>query len=86
MDPKSGKSPRLFNPLSIWTDFALKSGAALLTAAQAAITRPTKPPKVAVIHSADAPSPRARAGRKAKRKSAKSAGKSAASRARRRGR
>lgn len=84
MTPKSGKPLRLFNPLSIWTDFALKSGEAMLTAAQTAITRP-KAPKVAVIHAADAP-PRARAGRKASRKNAKSAGKSATSRARRRAR
>lgn len=89
MDPKSAKPLRLFNPLSIWTDFALKSGEAMLAAAQAAVARP-KPPKVAVIHAADAPPrakpPRAKAGRKAKRKNARSAGKSAASRARRQAR
>ena len=84
MQPKSGKPLRLFNPLAIWTDFALKSGGAMLEAAQAAVARP-KAPKVAVIHAADAP-PRAKAGRKAKRKNAKRAGKSASSRARRRGR
>ena len=54
MDPKSGKPVRLFNPLSIW----LKSGEAILSAAQAAIARP-KVPKVAVLHSAEAPSRKA---------------------------
>jgi hypothetical protein len=61
MDAKSRKPLRLFNPLSIWTDFALKSGEAMLTAAQAAITRP-KAPKVAVIHKAS--KPKARTARK----------------------
>jgi hypothetical protein len=32
MDPKSGKPMRIFNPLTIWTDIALKSGAAMLDA------------------------------------------------------
>ena len=58
MHPKSGKPLRLFTPLSIWTDFALKSGEAMLEAAQAAIARP-KATKVAVIHAADAPTPKA---------------------------
>lgn len=74
MDPKSGKRPRIFNPLSIWTDIALRSGAAMLDAAQAAVARP-KVPKIAVIPNADAPAPkkakaasRAKASRKAKGK------------------
>ena len=90
MDPKSGKPLRLFNPLSIWTDIALKSGAAMLDAAQAAVARPTAP-KVAVIHSPDAPPPKkSRAVRakpsKPKAKTAKTARKNASSRARRRAR
>jgi hypothetical protein len=48
MDPKSGKSLRLFvNPFSIWTDYALKSGEAMLASAEAAVARPTA--KVAVL-------------------------------------
>jgi hypothetical protein len=86
MDPKSGKPVRLFNPLAIW----LKSGEALLTAAQAAVARravaPTVP-KVAVIHSADAPPRKKAARRKASSKAKpRKARKSASSRARRRGR
>jgi hypothetical protein len=83
MDPKSGKPLRLFNPFSIWTNFALKSGEAMLAAAQAAVARP-KAPKVAVIRNEDAPPPkaaRAKSGAKAKK-----ARKSASSRARRRAR
>jgi len=79
MDPKSGKPLRLFNPFSIW----LKSGEAMLAAAQAAVARP-KAPKVAVIPNEDAPPPRkarAKSGAKAKK-----ARKNASSRARRRGR
>ena len=86
MNPKSEKPLRLFNPFSIWTDIALKSGTAMLEAAQAAVTN-TKSPKVAVLPDADAASlkPR-RAASKKRRASAKSAKKSASSRARRRGR
>ena len=81
MDPKakSGKPLRLFNPFSIW----LKSGEAMLAAAQAAVARP-KAPKVAVIRNEDAPPPkaaRAKSGAKAKK-----ARKNASSRARRRAR
>ena len=80
MHPKSGKPLRLFNPFSIW----LKSGEAMLAAAQAAVARP-KAPKVAVIHNEDAPPPRkakrAKSGAKAKK-----ARKNASSRARRRAR
>ena len=86
MNPKSGKPLRLFNPLSIW----LKSGEALLTAAQAAVARPAVAPpvpKVAVIHGADAP-PRKKAARRKTSSKAKSrkARKTASSRARRRDR
>ena len=86
MDPKSGKPPRIFNPLSIWTDIALKSGAAMLDAAQAAVARP-KAPKVAILPDADAPAPKPRKAKAKKRRaSASKTGKSASSRARRRGR
>ena len=80
MDPKSGKPLRLFNPFSIW----LKSGEAMLAAAQAAVTRP-KAPKVAVIPNEDAP-PRRKAARAKSGAKAKKARKNASSRAKRRGR
>lgn len=91
MTPKSDKPLRLFNPLSIWTDFALKSGGAMLTAAQAAVARP-KVPKVAVIHSADAPAPkiakaaRVKVSKAASKAKPRKARKNAASRVKRRGR
>ena len=66
MHPKSGKPVRLFvNPFSIWTDFALKSGEAMLTSAIAAVARP-KAPKVGVIHEAKA-APKAKAKGKKRR-------------------
>jgi hypothetical protein len=80
MDPKSGKPLRLFNPFSIW----LKSGEAMLAAAQAAVARP-KAPKVGVIRNEDAPPPKA-ARAKISRATAKKARKSASSRGKRRGR
>ena len=80
MNPKSGKPLRLFNPFSIW----LKSGEAMLAAAQAAVARP-KSPKVAVIPNEDAP-PRRKAARAKSGAKAKKARKNASSRARRRGR
>ena len=80
MDPKSGKPLRLFNPFSIW----LKSGEAMLAAAQAAVARP-KAPKVAVIRDKDAPPPRKAARAKSAAK-AKKARKTASSRAKRRDR
>jgi hypothetical protein len=83
MEPKSGKPLRLFNPLAIWTDVALKSGAAMLDAAQAAISRP-RPMKVAVIRTEDAPPSKAAPAPLSK--SARKARKNAASRAKRRGR
>ena len=55
MNPKSEKPLRLFSPFSIWTDIALKSGTAMLEAAQAAVTS-AKSPNVAVLPEADAPS------------------------------
>jgi hypothetical protein len=86
MNPKSEKPLRLFNPFSIWTDIALKSGTAMLEAAQAAVTN-AKSPNVAVLPEADAPSLKPPQGAAKKRRaSAKSAKKSASSRARRRGR
>ena len=81
MDPKPGKPLRMFNPLAIWTDIALKSGTAMLDAAQAAVTRPTK---VAVIPTEDAP-PRKSAPSKLS-KSVRKARKNASSRVRSRGR
>ncbi len=55
MDPKSGKPLRLFvNPFAMWADLAVKSGAAMLTSAQAAIAR-ANTPRVAVLPAADAP-------------------------------
>jgi hypothetical protein len=80
MDPKSGKPLRLFNPFSIW----LKSGEAMLAAAQAAVARP-KAPKVAVIRDEDAP-PQRKAARAKSGAKAKKARKNASSRAKRRGR
>jgi hypothetical protein len=80
MDPKSGKPLRLFNPFSIW----LKSGEAMLAAAQAAVARP-KAPKVAVIPDQDAP-PRRKAARAKPKAKPKTARKNASSRAKRRGR
>jgi len=83
MDPKPGKAFRFFNPFAIWTDFALRSGEAMLDAAQAAVARP-KVPKVAVLPSVEAPPPKAAPAKLSK--SARKARKNAASRARRRGR
>ena len=83
MDPKAGKPLRIFNPLALWTDIALKSGAAMLDAAQAAISRP-RPMKVAVIRTEDAPPSKAAPAPLSK--SARKARKNAASRAKRRGR
>jgi hypothetical protein len=88
MDPKSGKRLRLFvNPFAIWTNFAFKSGEAMLDAAQAAVARPAveRPvPKVAVIPTADAPTPKTAHTKISK--AARKARKNASSRARRRGR
>ena len=84
MDPKSAKAVRFFNPFAIWTNFALKSGEAMLDAAQAAVARP-KTPRVAVLPSADAPPPRKAAPAKLS-KSARKARKNASSRVRPRGR
>ena len=83
MNPESDKPLRLFNPLSLWTDFALKSGGAMLEAAQAAIARP-KAPRVAVIPTEDASPPKAAPARLSK--SARKARKNASSRVRPRGR
>lgn len=65
MNPKSEKPLRLFvNPLAIWTNFALKSGEAMLASAQAAVARP-RALKVGVIHEAKA-APKAKAASRAK--------------------
>ena len=73
MDPKSGKSLRLFvNPFSILTSYALKSGEAMLASAEAAVARPTV--KVAVLPNAVAPPRKAAAApRKALRTKARRA-------------
>ena len=55
MDPKPGKTLRLFvNPFVIWTDFAFKTGEAMLASAHAAAAR-ANAPKVGVIPTPDAP-------------------------------
>lgn len=60
MDPKSQKPLRLLvNPLTIWTDLALKTGQAIWQSAHAAAVRSNTPAKVAVIPPAEAPAPEA---------------------------
>jgi hypothetical protein len=71
----------MFNPLAIWTDIALKSGTAMLEAAQAAVTLPNAP-KVAILP--DAPPPKSAPSQPSK--SARKARKNASSRVRPRGR
>ena len=81
MDPKSGKPLRLFvNPFAIWTDLAVKSGAAILTSAQAAIAR-ANAPRVAVLPAADAP-PRKQAKTRSKATKRKQRAKTSSSRRR----
>jgi hypothetical protein len=64
-------NPFFVNPFTIWTNFALKSGEAMLEAAEAATARrevaQPLPPPVAEIPDADAPRPKSR--RKAKQHS-----------------
>ncbi len=60
MDPKSEKPLRLLvNPLTIWTDLALKTGQAIWASAYAAAVRSNTTPTVAVIPAVDAPAPNA---------------------------
>jgi hypothetical protein len=59
MDPKSGK-PLFVNPFAIWTDLALKTGAAMIASAHA-VAAEAKARRVAVIPTADAPVPDAKA-------------------------
>lgn len=60
MDPKSQKPLRLLvNPLTIWTDLALKTGQAIWQSAHAAAVRSNTPAKVAVIPPAEPPAPKA---------------------------
>ena len=55
MDPKPAKPLRLFiNPFAIWTDLALKTGAAMIASANA-IAAEAKARRIAVIPTADAP-------------------------------
>ena len=63
-------NPFFVNPFTIWANLALKSGEAMLEAAEAAIARPevaqpAAPPMVE-FHEADAPPPKAKARPKAK--------------------
>ena len=61
MDRKSEKPLRLFvNPFAIWTHLALKTGEAMWASAHAAAVR-ANAPKVAVIPTAEAPQPKAKA-------------------------
>jgi hypothetical protein len=61
MHPKPEKRLHLFvNPFAIWTDFALKTGEAILASAHAAAVR-ANAPKVAVIPTAEVPPPKAEA-------------------------
>lgn len=59
MDPESERPLRLFvNPFTMWTQLALKTGAAMWASAHAAAVRanaPANSPRVAVIPTADAP-------------------------------
>jgi hypothetical protein len=58
MDPKSGKPrPLLVNPFAIWTEFALRSGQAMLESTQAVLIG-AQTPKVAVVPSADVQTPK----------------------------
>jgi hypothetical protein len=65
MDPESERPLRLFvNPFTMWTQLALKTGEAMWASAHAAAVRANAPmnsPRVAVIPTADAPAPKARA-------------------------
>lgn len=68
MDPGSEKPLRLFvNWFAIWTDLAFKTGEAMLVSAQAAALRANaavpraSAPKVAVVPTADAPTPKTQA-------------------------
>ena len=61
MDPESERPLRLFvNPFTMWTQLALKTGEAMWASAHAAAVRANSP-RVAVIPTADAPAPKARA-------------------------
>ena len=58
MDSESEKPLRLFvNPFTLWTNLAFKTGEALLATAHAAAVR-ANAPKVAVVPTADAPTPK----------------------------
>lgn len=62
MDPESDKPLRLFvNPFAIWTQLALKTAEAMWASAHAAAVRANDAPRVAVIPTADAPAPKAKA-------------------------
>ena len=72
-------NPFFVNPFAIWTNFALKSGEAMLEAAEAAIARPqaSQPaaPPVVEIQYADAPPPKAKPRPKAAKVHSKAKGK-----------
>ncbi len=58
MEPESEKPLRLLvNPFTLWTNLAFKTGEALWASAHAAVVR-ANAPKVAVIPTADAPTPK----------------------------
>lgn len=54
MDPETDKLRLFVNPFAIWTDLALKTGAAMWATAHAAAVRASGP-RIAVIPTADAP-------------------------------
>ena len=57
MDSESERPWRLFfNPFTLWTDLAFKTGQAMWKSAHAAAVRSNTAPNVAVIPTADAPS------------------------------
>lgn len=82
MDRKSQKPLRLLlNPLTIWTDLALKTGQAMWASAHAAAARSTTPTKVAVIPPVETPAPNAQVAKPAQKTLVRQASKAARSKA-----
>ncbi len=54
MDPKAEKPSPFINPFTLWTDLALKTGAAMIASAHA-LAAEAKVRRVGVIPAADAP-------------------------------
>lgn len=75
MDPKPEKPLRLFvNPFALWTQFAFKTGEAMLASAHAAALRVNPPKVVAVLPAEGAPPAAAgKASSPARRKTRKTA-------------